>query len=191
MCAFIDLSKAFNRVDHTLVIQDLFDMHTPAWLLRIMISYLSGRKMIMKFCGKESQETLLPAGGPQGTRRCSWSERRGCAAVGSSGWWWERPVACCHSGPVLPAAPDVPVYCREGWKTMSFIREPWGSILGDIFCKTIILSWPKTVRLDNTPERNVPNFRVSEKLESGQQQNKYINKQISLCSQCCDSEERR
>ena len=38
LAAFIDMSKAFNRIDHTLLIEDLFDMHTPAWLLRILIS---------------------------------------------------------------------------------------------------------------------------------------------------------
>ena len=41
MAACIDLSKAFNRVDHSLVIQDLYDMHTPAWLLKIVMSYLT------------------------------------------------------------------------------------------------------------------------------------------------------
>jgi hypothetical protein len=35
LAALIDLSKAFNRVDHTLVIQDLYGMHTPSWLLKI------------------------------------------------------------------------------------------------------------------------------------------------------------
>ena len=32
LAALIDLSKAFNRVDHALLIQDLFNMHTPSWL---------------------------------------------------------------------------------------------------------------------------------------------------------------
>ena len=36
--ALIDLSKAFNRVDHTLVIQDLHDMKVPGSLLKILIS---------------------------------------------------------------------------------------------------------------------------------------------------------
>ena len=35
LAALIDLSKAFDRVDHTLVIQDLYGMHTPSWLLKI------------------------------------------------------------------------------------------------------------------------------------------------------------
>ena len=66
LAAFIDLSKAFNRVDHTLLIQDLFDMHTPAWLLRIIFSYLSGRSMFLSYKGAQSKQKLLPGGGPQG-----------------------------------------------------------------------------------------------------------------------------
>ena len=41
-------------------------MHVPAWLLRIMVSYLTERKMIMRYCGQESKVRMLPAGGPQG-----------------------------------------------------------------------------------------------------------------------------
>ena len=66
LAAYLDLSKAFNRVDHLLVIQDLYDMHTPPWLLRIMVSYLSGRKMILTYNGITSDERDLFAGGPQG-----------------------------------------------------------------------------------------------------------------------------
>ena len=66
LAAFIDLSKAFNRVDHTLLIQDLFDMHTPAWLLRIIFSYLSERSMFLTYKGAQSKKKQLPGGGPQG-----------------------------------------------------------------------------------------------------------------------------
>ena len=65
--AFIDLSKAFNRVDHSLVIQDLYDMHCPAWLLKLMASFLSNRKLILAYKGQLSSEKLLPGGGPQGS----------------------------------------------------------------------------------------------------------------------------
>ena len=41
MLAQCDLAKAFNRVSHQHVVQDLFDMHVPGWLLKILISYLS------------------------------------------------------------------------------------------------------------------------------------------------------
>ena len=66
LAAFVDLSKAFNRVDHSLLVQDLYDMHTPAWLLRIFISYLSGRSMFLTYNGAQSTEKSLPGGGPQG-----------------------------------------------------------------------------------------------------------------------------
>ena len=66
LAACIDLSKAFNRVDHSLVIQDLFDMHTPPWLLRIVVSYLSLRTMTLTFGGALSTSRTLPAGTPQG-----------------------------------------------------------------------------------------------------------------------------
>ena len=32
IAAFIDLSKAFNRIDHNLLIEDLYHMECPAWL---------------------------------------------------------------------------------------------------------------------------------------------------------------
>ena len=67
LAACVDLSKAFNRVDHALMIQDLYDMHTPAWLLRIVFSYLSDRSMYITFSGAQSSRKMLPGGGPQGT----------------------------------------------------------------------------------------------------------------------------
>ena len=57
---------AFNRVSHDLLVQDLFDMHTPAWLLNIVISYLSYRTMIMSFNGVAAPSKELPVGGPPG-----------------------------------------------------------------------------------------------------------------------------
>ena len=66
LAACVDISKAFNRVDHSLVIQDLYDMHTPPWLLNILVSYLSNRSMILEYHGKYSTRKMLPGGGPQG-----------------------------------------------------------------------------------------------------------------------------
>ena len=66
LAACVDISKAFNRVDHSLVIQDLYDMHTPAWLLNIVASYLSDRSMFLTFNGSQSSNKMLPGGGPQG-----------------------------------------------------------------------------------------------------------------------------
>ena len=66
LAACIDLSKAFNRIDHSLLIQDLYDMHTPGWLLKIIISYLSDRSMFMTYNNSKSSLKKLPGGGPQG-----------------------------------------------------------------------------------------------------------------------------
>ena len=66
LAACFDLKKAYNRVDHSLLIQDLYDMHTPPWLLRIIMSYLSDRCMKLTYNGAESSLKSLPAGSPQG-----------------------------------------------------------------------------------------------------------------------------
>ena len=65
--AAVDMSKAFNRVSHQIVIEDLFAMKVPGWLLLILISYLKDRKMVMKFTGALSALRLLPGSSPQGT----------------------------------------------------------------------------------------------------------------------------
>ena len=64
--ALVDLSKAFNRVDHTLVIEDLHDMKVPCWLLKILISYLTERSMVLRYQGKTSSPRSLPGSAPQG-----------------------------------------------------------------------------------------------------------------------------
>ena len=67
MAAFIDMSKAFNRVDHNLLIEDLYNMKCPSWLLRIMYSFLSNRVLIFNYKGSQSSPKNLPGGAPQGT----------------------------------------------------------------------------------------------------------------------------
>ena len=64
--ALIDFSKAFNRICHSKVIVRLSDWGVPGWLLRILISYLSGRSMILRYNGAESSRHLMPGGSPQG-----------------------------------------------------------------------------------------------------------------------------
>ena len=62
----VNITILFNRVDQSLVVQDLYDMHTPAWLLKILISYLSNRSMYLTYNGAKSSLKPLPGGGPQG-----------------------------------------------------------------------------------------------------------------------------
>ena len=41
-------------------------MHVPAWLLRILIFYLKGRTMVLKYQGAVSSPRDLPGSAPQG-----------------------------------------------------------------------------------------------------------------------------
>ena len=66
LLALVDLEKAFNRVSHQLVIEDLAAMHVPGWLLLILISYLTERSMYMRYKGASSSRRFLPGFTPQG-----------------------------------------------------------------------------------------------------------------------------
>ena len=46
IAAFFDMSKAYNHVDHNLLVQDLADMKCPGWLMIIMIAFLEDRFLI-------------------------------------------------------------------------------------------------------------------------------------------------
>ena len=67
LLALVDMSKAFNRMSHQKVIEDLFDMKVPGWLLLILVSYISDRKMVLSYRGVLSSLRLLPGSSPQGT----------------------------------------------------------------------------------------------------------------------------
>ena len=114
VAACVDLAKAFNRVDHSLLIQDLYDMHTPAWLLNILISYLSGRTMVMAFNGAESPSQTLPGGGPQG------------AYLGGiifiikyNGAFLRPPIPSLMTGPVLQSKAEKVKFVDDGTVAVS------------------------------------------------------------------------
>ena len=65
MC-LVDFSKAFNRIDHNVIVTILADLNIPTCALRLIISYLSGRKMCVRYNGETSEEQDIPGGGPQG-----------------------------------------------------------------------------------------------------------------------------
>ena len=64
--ALVDQSKAFNRVSHQMVVEDLHAMKVPSWILVILVSYLSGRSMTLYFKGACSSRKMLPGSSPQG-----------------------------------------------------------------------------------------------------------------------------
>ena len=63
----IDFSKAFNRQNHNILITKLSDMGVPPWLLKVVMAFLSNRKMVVRYKSKVSSIKDLPGGGPQGT----------------------------------------------------------------------------------------------------------------------------
>ena len=67
IAAFLDWSAAFDRQDPTLAIKQFIDMGVRPSLIPVLISYLSNRKMTVKFNGEESDLFNLVGGGPQGT----------------------------------------------------------------------------------------------------------------------------
>ena len=66
MVALIDFSKAFNRINHAKVIVRLSDWGVPGWLLKILVSYLTDRSMIIRYKGVQSSRHFMPGGSPQG-----------------------------------------------------------------------------------------------------------------------------
>ena len=62
-----DWSKAFNKCNHNIIMRILVAMKVPTWLLRLLMSYLEKRKMILRFRGCVSDPKDIPGGMPQGT----------------------------------------------------------------------------------------------------------------------------
>ena len=67
LACMVDFSKAFNRQNHNLLIAKLSDMGVPPWLLKVVMAFLTKRKMLVRYKGKQSSIKDLPGGGPQGT----------------------------------------------------------------------------------------------------------------------------
>ena len=67
IAASLDWTAAFDRQDPTLAIKTFIDMGVRPSLIPLLISYLSDRKMKVRFNGEESDFLDLVGGGPQGT----------------------------------------------------------------------------------------------------------------------------
>jgi hypothetical protein len=64
---FVDFAKAFDRVDHNLLIKKLLDKNIPHFLVKWFHSYLSSRKQRIRLAGETSTWTTLVGGMPQGS----------------------------------------------------------------------------------------------------------------------------
>ena len=64
----VNISKGFNKIDHSKALTRLSDLGCPGWLLRIVMSYMTSRSL--KIRGKDglvSESKPLPGGAGQGT----------------------------------------------------------------------------------------------------------------------------
>ena len=68
IAVMIDFAKAFNRINHNIIITILSDMGVPGWLLKIIIGFLTERELVVRYKGGSSNRKSMPGGGPQGTR---------------------------------------------------------------------------------------------------------------------------
>ena len=67
IATYLDWSAAFDRQDPTLAIQKFIQLGVRPSLIPLLISYLTDRKMQVKFNGEHSRILTLIGGGPQGT----------------------------------------------------------------------------------------------------------------------------
>ena len=63
----IDFSKAFNRLNHNIIVEILSELGVPGWLLQIVIGFLENREIEVSYKGAKSERKQLPGGSPQGT----------------------------------------------------------------------------------------------------------------------------
>ena len=66
-CAFIDYSKAFNTLDHGILIQKLRDIGISPSVTEWCHSYFSGRKQCVKDGADMSEDLIVNYGVPQGS----------------------------------------------------------------------------------------------------------------------------
>jgi hypothetical protein len=64
----LDFSKAFERIDHSILMQKLIKMDVPGWLCRWIASFLYKRRQRVKHHGEFSNWVYMDAGVPQGTK---------------------------------------------------------------------------------------------------------------------------
>ena len=51
IAALIDFSKAFNKINHNIIIARLSEMGVPGWLLKIVMGFLEERELILRYKG--------------------------------------------------------------------------------------------------------------------------------------------
>ena len=63
-----DFTKAFDKLDHNILVKKLVDLNVRPWLINWIVSFLENRKQCVKYFGTLSDEKFNHAGVPQGTK---------------------------------------------------------------------------------------------------------------------------
>ena len=63
---FLDLSKAFERVDHNILLRRLLYMNVPVYLVNILKNMLLNTGVCVNYCGEYSEKWLIKSGVRQG-----------------------------------------------------------------------------------------------------------------------------
>ena len=66
-CFFLDLRKAFDTVDHQILMQKLSNAGFRGPIYNFLLSYLSNRKQLVQVGAFKSRELLITKGVPQGS----------------------------------------------------------------------------------------------------------------------------
>jgi hypothetical protein len=64
---FVDFKKAFDLIDHNIIIEKLTNLNLPPFLIKWFHSFLKDRKMRVKVASTKSPKYPMQAGVPQGT----------------------------------------------------------------------------------------------------------------------------
>lgn len=67
ICVFVDLAKAFDTVSHPLLLRSLEEIGFRGLPLRLMESFLSNRRQVVRVNGVLGEERVVECGIPQGT----------------------------------------------------------------------------------------------------------------------------
>ena len=73
IASFIDYKQGFNRCQHSIFLEIMSkEYDVPGWLLRILVGYLSGRTMKVRYKGKIGEGKDIPGGAGQGAPLGMW-----------------------------------------------------------------------------------------------------------------------
>ena len=64
-CVYLDFSKAFDKIDHSILLKKLWDIGVRGHLFSLLTSYLSQRKQIFTKNGISSNHAYIRSGVPQ------------------------------------------------------------------------------------------------------------------------------